>query len=359
MVFSLQAFSLTQNPPYPTLSQSKKPNFCLRNRKGVRLSMRFRHIVLLLIIIISCLLIFGPFFITIPPLENITQPEELAQSDSNFITLSNIKVHYKIAGKGNHVLVLLHGFGAHVYTWQKVMQPLAENYTVVAYDRTGFGSTSRPMPEVWQGQSPYSADSQADQTIALMDALNIEKAILVGSSAGGTVAALSALKYPDRIEGLILVGPAIFKEGAPRWVIPLLHIPQLNRLGPLFVRKVFDSAFKEMLTLAWHDPSRITQKTINAYKKTLQTGNWDQALWQMALANPALHLKKRLDQLRMPVLVISGGDDKLVPQEESQEIAARIPQAVLVIIPNCGHLPQEETPEEFIQEVKTFMTKTF
>ena len=88
-------------------------------------------------------------------------------------------MHTKTAGQGELPLVLLHGFGASTYTWREVWEPLAQDHPVVAFDRPAFGLTERPMPGDWAGRSPYSAEAQVDQTVALMDKLGIDQAVLV------------------------------------------------------------------------------------------------------------------------------------------------------------------------------------
>jgi pimeloyl-ACP methyl ester carboxylesterase len=316
---------------------------------------RFRHIILVLIVITLFILTVGPFLISIPPLENTVLPEDLAEPDSKFVTIKNINVHYKIVGEGNNTLMLLHGFGASAFTWNKVITPLSKNYTVVAYDRTGFGFTSRPVPGEWSGESPYSSISQVEQTIALMDKLGVDKAILIGSSAGGMIAALTALKYSDRIKALILVDAAIYRGGPPGWLVSLIRIPQIKRLGPLFVRKYFINSAERARELAWHDPSKHTPEILEGYKKPLRAKNWDQALWEFALAYHPLNLGERLGDIKIPVLVITGDDDRIVPQEYSVRIAREIPHAELVVIPNSGHVPHEETPEEFLEAVNKFL----
>jgi len=320
-----------------------------------RLIKPFRQIILVLIVITLFIFIIVPFLIPIPPLENTLPPEQLADSGSKFVTIQNVDVHYKIVGEGETTLILLHGFGASTFTWNRVIIPLSKNYTVIAYDRTGFGFTSRPMPDEWSGESPYSPESQADQTIALMDRWGVEKAILIGSSAGGTIAALTAVKYPERIKALILVDAAIFKGGPPDWLIPLIKIPQIKRLGPLFVRRYFIGSSERARELAWHDPSKLTAEILEGYKKPLRARNWDRALWEFALAYHPLNLEERLSDIKVPVLVITGDDDRIVPQEDSERIASKIPQAELVVIANCGHVPHEETPEEFLEAVNKFL----
>jgi pimeloyl-ACP methyl ester carboxylesterase len=282
--------------------------------------------------------------------------EQLADPDSRFADLNGVKVHYKVAGEGRPAVVLLHGFAASLFSWREVIGPLAESHTVIAFDRPGFGLTERPLPGEWDGQSPYSPEAQADLTVALMDELGIDRAVLVGNSAGGTVAALTALRYPERVEALVLVDPAIYQggmqfPGVVRW---LLGTPQARRLGPLFVRSIRDWGL-EFGRSAWHDPSKITDEIWDGYTKPLQAENWDKGLYEVTLASRSLGLDKQLDEIQVPVLVVTGDDDRIVPTEQSIRLAGELPSAELALAPNCGHVPHEECPEFFLAVVNRFL----
>ena len=299
--------------------------------------------------------LIGPFFIPVPPLENTVPAESLADEDSQFIEVNGLNVHYKTYGTGEPVFILLHGFGASLFSWHEVTTPLAEYGTVIAYDRAAFGLTERPLE--WEGESPYSQDSQVELVIGLMDALGIEKATLVGNSAGGTVSMLTALKYPERIESLILVDPAVYAGGgAPAWIRPLLGTPQMRHVGPLIARQI-QAQGVEFIKTAWHDPSKIPQATVDGYQKPLQVEDWDKALWELTLSSRESGLAERVNEFNLPILVITGDDDRIVPTEQSLRLAAEIPNADLVVIPQCGHLPHEECPDEFMQAVQDFLGK--
>jgi len=305
--------------------------------------------------VILILVLVGPFLIPVPPLENTVPAETLADEDSRFTEVNGVNIHYKIYGQGEPVFILLHGFGASLFSWHEVTAPLAEYGTVIAYDRPGFGLTERPME--WDGESPYSQDSQVELVVGLMDALDVEQAILVGNSAGGTIAMLTALKYPQRVQSLILVDPAVYAGGgAPAWVRPLLGTPQMGHIGPLIARQL-QSQGVEFIKTAWHDPSKITPEILEGYQKPLQVENWDKALWELTLASNESKLADRLTEFNMPVLVITGDDDRIVPTEQSVRLADEIPNAELVVIPQCGHLPHEERPNEFMQAVTNFLSE--
>ena len=191
--------------------------------------------------------------------------EQLADPDSKFIELNGLNVHDKQAGTGGPLIVLLHGFASNTDSWRKVVQPLSTLGTVVAYDRPAFGLTERPLDETlrrWPGPNPYGADAQADQLVALIEALGFDKAILVGNSAGGTIAMHTALRHPERVQGIVFVDPAIYTGGGvPAWLKPILRTPGLSRLGPLLTRNIA-SRGDALIKQAWHDPAKITPDDI-------------------------------------------------------------------------------------------------
>ncbi len=308
-----------------------------------------------LFIILLAVLLVGPFLVPVPPLENTKPIEALADADSQFIEINDLTVHYKLYGEGEPTFILLHGFGASLFSWREIVQPLSAYGTVIAYDRPAFGLTERPME--WEGASPYSQEAQIELLIDLMNTLRIEKAILVGNSAGGTIAMLAALQHPERVQALILVDPAVYAGGgAPAWIRPLLNTPQMNHLGPLFARQI-QTRGPEIVQMAWHDPSKITDEITEGYAKPLQAENWDKALWYLTVSSRESNLQNQLQNFNMPVLIITGDDDRIVPTEQSIRLASEIPNAQLVVIPQSGHVPHEEKPQEFMQAVINFLTQ--
>lgn len=314
---------------------------------------KFLRITGILFLMLVLLLAIGPFLVPVPPAGNTRPPVELADPDSLFIEVNGLKVHYKQSGQGEPYIILLHGFGASVFSWREVMEPLGHLGTVIAYDRPAFGLTERPMH--WQGENPYSTRAQVDLLVGLMDRLGIEKAIWVGNSAGGTVAALAALEYPNRVERLVLVDPAIGGGGFDSPLVRLLMMtPQVNHLGPLLVRSIQVDG-DQIILQAWHDPSKISPGVIEGYRKPLQAENWDRALWNFTRAPRPTDLAERVKTLAVPVLVVTGDDDRIVPTENSVRLAGEIPGARLAVFPNCGHVPQEECPQAFLSEVAPFL----
>lgn len=301
------------------------------------------------------LLAAGPLLVPVPPLQNTLPESALYDQDSKTIDVKGLRLHYKEYGSGKPVFILLHGFGASTFSWRLIMEPLSQYGRVFAYDRPAFGLTSRPMPGEWVGKNPYSPTFQSELLIAFMDMLGIEDAYLIGNSAGGTVALQTALDNPKRIQGLILVDAAIYMNGGgPSWLRPILQSPQMRHLGPLVARQLAEKG-DDFIRSAYHNPALVRPEVLAGYRKPLQIHNWDRALWELTAASHPLGLDKRLQELSMPVLVITGDDDRIVPTGESIRLSQEIPGAVLQIIKEAGHLPHEEQPQAFMAAITKFL----
>jgi pimeloyl-ACP methyl ester carboxylesterase len=308
------------------------------------------------VLVLLLIVLGGPFLVPVPPLTDTVPAEQLADPDSKFVEINGLTVHYKTAGEGEPVFILLHGFGASLFSWHAVMEPLSQYGTVIAFDRPAFGLTERPM--TWEGESPYSPQAQVDLLLGLLDHFNVERAILVGNSAGGTVAMNFYLQHPDRVQALILVDPAVYEGGGgPSWLRPFYNTPQMNHLGPLFVRSIQSSGM-DLIKTAWYDPAKITQATRDGYTRPLKADNWDRALWYFTAASQVSDLPQRLGEFTLPVLVITGDTDKIVPIANSIQLAGELPNAALVVIPQAGHVPHEEQPGLFMQAVDEFLRQT-
>lgn len=313
--------------------------------------------IILGVLLLLALVLLGPFLVPVPPLTDTRPPKELADLDSRFVTVEGLEVHYKVTGEGTPPLILLHGFGASLFSWREIMSPLGEQTTVLAFDRPAFGLTERPLRAEWGNRNPYASDFQVDLTVAMIDLLGAERAVLVGNSAGGTIAMLTALEYPERVKALILVDPAVYAQGGvPAWTRPLLNTPQMRHLGPLISRRIRTWGL-DFARSAWHDPGKITAEVWEGYQKPLQAENWDVALWELTLAGRPSRLAERLSELTLPVLVITGDDDRIVPTEQSVRLAGELPNAELVVIPNCGHVPHEECPQPVLQAITSFLAR--
>ncbi|NPV02443.1 MAG: alpha/beta hydrolase [Brevinematales bacterium] len=296
-----------------------------------------------------------PALIPVSPLEGILPVSKLADPDSRFTNIGGVTLHYKIMGKGEPVFFLLHGFGASLYSWKRVMPELAKLGTVVAYDRLGFGLTVRLLPGGWTNENPYSMPAQVKAAAGLLDALGVGKAVWVGHSAGGVVAVEAAAAYPDKVQALILEDSPLL-GGVPKMAQFLYSIPSVDHFGPVFLRGIREWGMDVLLS-AWHDTNKITGEDVELYLKPLSMSNWDIGLWEFTKAASQGDTKEKFKKITVPVLVITGDDDKIVPAGDTVSLTNLIPGARLAVIHECGHIPHEEQPVEFMDAVKGFIDK--
>ncbi len=286
---------------------------------------------------------------------NSLDPELAPDDGSQFIDSQGLRVRVRMSGKGSPAIVLLHGFAASVFTWHKVFEALAANGTLIAFDRPAYGYTSRPVRAKWNGRSPYSLEAQVDLTISLLDQFRIDRAILIGHSAGGTVATLTALSHPERIQSLVLISPAIYSDLPPPLWLRRLFDSSVMRYGGPWIARIAARFANPILNRAWHDPTRITPEIREGYLEPFRSENWDKGMWEVARSNRSAGLRHQVRMLQVPTLVVTGDDDHVVAVDETKRLARELPNARLVLISDCGHIPQEERPQAFLDAVIPFV----
>ncbi|HRJ74500.1 MAG TPA: alpha/beta hydrolase, partial [Anaerolineales bacterium] len=148
---------------------------------------KFKKFFLIFLIFACITAAFGPYLIPVSELDGLVDASEFIDSDSKFIEINNVNIHYKESGSGDKTFILLHPFGGSTYSWREVMDDFAQYGRVIAYDRPAFGLTERPMPEDWI-ENPYGMKANVEILKSLLDEFGIEKAVLVGNTAGGAVA---------------------------------------------------------------------------------------------------------------------------------------------------------------------------
>jgi pimeloyl-ACP methyl ester carboxylesterase len=291
-------------------------------------------------------------------MESFEREQQLrADADSRFIDCNGFNVHYKMFGNGGPpFVVLLHGSFLSIRSWGEVMRPLAEVATVVAFDRPAFGLTSRPVPSE-RNEARYSPEAQSDLVTSLMTKLGIDRAVLVGNSTGGTLALLTALRHPARVQGVVLVGAMIYSGYAtsevPSSMKPFMKAmtPVFSRLMKLLITKLYDRNIRGF----WHVKERLSDQALAAFRQDLMIGDWSRGFWELFLETHHLHLDKRLKSISIPSLVVTGEHDLTVKVPESVRLARELPGADLEVIPDCAHLPQEEKPDAFARVVQQFV----
>jgi pimeloyl-ACP methyl ester carboxylesterase len=334
--------------------------------------MLFRLILFVLALAIVVAVV-GPLLIDPTPAPGQTQAEAVAPEQSRFVSIpfagtDGLKLHYIEAeasassgarpgassGDLAPTFVLLHGFTFNAFTWNRSLDLFTPLGCVVAYDQIPYGLSAKPLPGTWSGPNPYAKSAAVEQLFAFMDALGIGPAILVGNSSGGTLALEAALADPERIQALILLGPWVHAKRPifPRWFASL---PQIERLSLLLARYLGGTG--PLLDYSYADPARIDDQRRALTGIHRQMANWDlawAALLDHSLTDP-VEVSAHLDAITQPVLVITGAEDRVVPVQDSRATAEELPNASFVVVPDCGHLPQEECPELVGQAVTEWL----
>lgn len=273
---------------------------------------------------------------------------------ARYVDLPNgVRAHYRDQGPAAApTLVLVHGFSASVHIWEPWAEALSQDHRVISIDLPGHGLTRAP-----EGYVP-SMEAFAEHVEAVTRAVGAERFVLVGSSMGGHAAWTYALKYPDRLSGLVLVGasgwpeaaqadqsdPAIFRilrHPLGRAVLRDLDMSRLTREG-------LESAFEPQ-------PQRVDDAMAERYVSLARApGHRDIILAIMASPRtPAT--AERLATISIPTLVMTGDGDRLVPPDHARRFAAAIPGSSLVVFDQTGHMPMESAPERSLAALKAWM----
>jgi len=275
---------------------------------------------------------------------------------SEFIEVKGQLVHLRDEGPRNDPapLLLIHGTGDSLHTWEGWTQALKGQRRVIRFDLPGFGLTGP-----FTGQ--YAPDDYRDATLArftldLMDQLKLQQVVIAGNSLGGEVAWRVAAAAPQRVEKLILVDSAgyDFRSQAVPIGFLLAQVPVLNKLGEYLLPR---AAVEASLRAVYAHQDRVTPELVERfYELTLREGN------RRALGLRMRQLDRGADAaqiatLRLPTLILWGQQDKLIPPDSAQRFAHDIPGSQLVMLDGLGHVPQEEDPAASVAPVKSFLER--
>lgn len=300
-----------------------------------------------------------PLIIPVPRPKGLVDAEDLADDDSRFIDVDGVRLHYKVQGAEDSAttLVFLHGFASSLYSWRHAMAALRGRYRVIAFDRPGFGLSGRPLEGDWIGESPYSMRSSARQTLALMDALGVKRAVLVGHSQGASIAVLVADECPERVEALVLVSaPTASRRFRSRpYLDRLRSLPQIRRIAPLVPRPFFGRSARAIMAMAYADPKRLSDETVELELKAVRVKDWDLGYIELTKHQGGFHFPEAMARILVPTLVIAGRNDHTVPHRSQVKVARSIPDARLLTFYDTGHVPPEERPGAFNEVLGDFL----
>lgn len=290
------------------------------------------------------LLLFGKYAVSPDKTLEELLPK-YAASPSKFMELDGRNIHYRDEGKGE-VIVLIHGTGASLHTWDAWVENLRNTHRVIRLDLPAYGLTGA------DAKKRYSSKDYVDVIDQFLTHLGVEKFHIGGNSLGGLVSWLYASYHPEKVEKLILIDPSGFPFDSTPMVIQLAKTPVLN----LFIRHFTPKSFIEKnLKEVYYDDDLITQQTIDRYYDlTLFEGN-RQAFIDRAYIEREDYTA-RLGDIDLPTLVLWGENDAWIPVTDASRFNAALPQSKVVILPNTGHVPMEERPEESLNVVLQFLS---
>lgn len=268
---------------------------------------------------------------------------------SRFVEVEGHRLHVAGTGDGRDV-VLLHGLGDSSVGWRFVAPDLAAmGYRVSAWDALGAGQSEKPA------DADLTLPAHARRLLCLLDRLEIRRAVLVGHSLGGGLALLAAQMAPERFDALVLLQPAAYPEAAEQdrwfWDAPLLADVVLGVLPSGYIARYG-------LKQNFADPARIPPELLDLYTREARRPGAIAAFksQERQLIFPDVERWIRgYGGIRCPVLILWAEKDSLLPPGDGQRLAAAIPGARLITIPNCGHSPQLDAPARVRAELGAFL----
>lgn len=278
---------------------------------------------------------------------------DAAPPSGEFVTAGDVGIYVQQAGPANGVPVLLvHGVGAWSETWRPTINALADaGYRVLAIDLPPFGYSFRPP------SGDYSTEAQAKRILGVLDALKIDKVVLVGHSFGARATVEAAMQAPGRVRALVLVCAALGLQdppdaGAPLVERLLLQVPTIRNalVATLATNPWMTGTFLRAFT---ERHEAITPERIEVYRRPLKVVGTTVAVsrWleQFLLDDdrPASRQVRQYRKLTMPALVIWGERDTVTPLAQGLHLASLFVDGTLVTLPRIGHIPQLEAPDAF------------
>ena len=265
-----------------------------------------------------------------------------------------VKLAIQESGRGKPI-VLLHGLGASSYTWQKIAPELAKTNRVIAIDLKGFGQSDKPL------DNRYSIFDQAKLVEDFLSRSKLRGVTLVGHSYGGGVALAVAVNQMDagnrQIEKLVLIDSIAYRQPLP-FFFQVLRTPIIGELGMSLVPP--EVQMTRALSIAYHRDDKVTEETVNHYASALRSEGGRHALFNTINSldpDEAEEFSRRYRSLTTPALLLWCEYDKIVPLKFGKRLAGDLPDSRIEVIEDCGHIPQEEKPDETLRLIQSFAAK--
>ncbi len=276
--------------------------------------------------------------------------ERYRVTGSAFPEIGGMNAHLAVEGDGP-ALVLLHGTGASLHTWNGWVEELSGEFRIVRMDLPGFGLTG-PHPD-----GDYSIDAYLRFVHAVADHLGLGRFHLAGNSLGGRIAWNYAAAHPERVDRLILIDASGYRiRRSPSLLFQLAALPGV---GDVLAKLTPRSLYRRSLEEVYADDSLVDEELVQRYfELSLREGNREAFVQRVRSASAAGREDPAatLGRIGAHTLVQWGGRDEWIPVEYGRRFAADIPDARLVVYDDLGHVPMEEAPARTARDARAFLT---
>lgn len=311
--------------------------------------------VLRIVGILLALVVVAFLFLRTPDTDPTEMRAKYAGVPSQFVELDNgLTVHLRDEGpRDAPVIILLHGSNADLSTWQPWVDALKADYRVIRFDQRGHGLTG-PAPD-----GNYSPVSFVGDIQAVADNLGLEQFVLGGNSMGGGLTVTYAIEHPDRLYGMVLVdagGAPVQREGGGNIGFTIARTPVINRLMEhLTPRSMVERSLRQSVS----NEEIVTREAVDRYWEMLRyPGNRAATVARFSLPRTPF-TEQQVAALDMPALVMWGVEDALIPVEAGRWYDRVLPASTLVEYPGIGHLPQDEAPEQSVDDLRAWLDQLF
>jgi pimeloyl-ACP methyl ester carboxylesterase len=272
--------------------------------------------------------------------------------ESKIFDYHGIKINYYEAGQGPPV-ILLHGFGASAYSWRFLCPVLARDHRVLTMDLKGFGLSAKPE------DGKYALRDQADMVAEFIRTRDLHDLVVIGHSMGGGVTLLTYFEVreddPARFKKLVLIDSAGYPQKLPLFIW-LAKAPLLGSVGGNLIPPRFATA--QVLRKCYYHKDQITDEQIDTYAYYGSLPGAREAVIataQQIMPEDIEAVTARYQTINVPVLIIWGAEDEVVPLSVGKQFKRDIPNSELVILPECGHMPPEEEAQETNRLITQFL----
>ena len=278
--------------------------------------------------------------------------DRVAHSEhSHFVHVDGARVHFQEFGDpAKPPIILIHGYTASVYVWKTTAPMLADaGFHVIAIDLLGFGYSEKPS---W---FDYSIQAQARMISRFMNRIGIGRATVVGSSYGGAVALNLTLDYPEKVEKLVLSDAVCNNEPKDHPILKIVSLPGLGEaLTPFLVDSKAFLRYRMQNTLAPANHHMITEDRLESIRRPLHAADGHHSVLATSRNWNAGRLEQDAHLINQPTLIIWGDQDNVIPIKNGYKLHEEILNSRFVILKDCGHVPQEEKSDLFIELVGEF-----